>query len=58
LTTLTATAIPFSLNDRLIAGALALFIGLTLLGGVGFAHNTLLHNGAHDTRHAMGFPCH
>jgi cobalt transporter subunit CbtB len=47
-----------SLSDRLIAGSLALFIGLTLVFGVGFANDMTVHNGAHDTRHAMGFPCH
>lgn len=47
-----------SLSQRLIAGLLALFLGLTLLVGTGFAGDYRLHNGAHDTRHAMGFPCH
>jgi cobalt transporter subunit CbtB len=47
-----------SVSQRLIAGALSLFMGLTLIGGVGFAHNMAVHNGAHDTRHAIGFPCH
>ncbi|GLQ10844.1 hypothetical protein GCM10007913_27760 [Devosia yakushimensis] len=47
-----------SLSQRLVAGALALLLGLTLLVGTGFAGDYRLHNGAHDTRHAMGFPCH
>ena len=47
-----------SLSQRLMAGALALMLGLTLLVGTGFAGDYRLHNGAHDTRHAMGFPCH
>lgn len=47
-----------SLSQRLIAGVLALMLGLTLLAGTGFAGDYRLHNGAHDTRHAMGFPCH
>jgi cobalt transporter subunit CbtB len=47
-----------SLSQRLIAGVLALMLGLTLLVGTGFAGDFRLHNGAHDTRHAMGFPCH
>lgn len=51
-------SISASVNQRLLAGALALFLGLTLLGGVGFAHNAAVHNGAHDSRHAIGFPCH
>ncbi|MGV8853813.1 MAG: CbtB domain-containing protein [Devosia sp.] len=47
-----------SISQRLIAGALALMLGLTFLVGTGFAGDYRLHNGAHDTRHAMGFPCH
>lgn len=47
-----------SLSQRLIAGGLALFLGLLLVGGVGFAGDMAIHNGAHDTRHALGFPCH
>lgn len=47
-----------SISQRLVAGVLALFIGLVLVGGVGFASDMAIHNGAHDTRHALGFPCH
>ena len=47
-----------SLSQRLLAGALALVLGFVLVGGVGFASDMAVHNGAHDTRHAMGFPCH
>lgn len=47
-----------SISQRLIAGSLALVLGLVLLVGTGFAGDYRLHNGAHDTRHAMGFPCH
>lgn len=54
-----AAAIPVS--DR--AAALPVIVASALLGaflvfGVGFAHSTTLHNAAHDTRHAVGFPCH
>lgn len=31
----------------------AMFVFLT-----GFASPTVLHNAAHDTRHALAFPCH
>ena len=31
-------------------------LGLVLLAG--FSHVEALHNGAHDTRHSEGFPCH
>ena len=57
--TATASAVStLSLSQRLIAGAFALVLGLILVGGVGFAGDQAVHNGAHDTRHAMGFPCH
>ena len=47
-----------SVSQRLIAGVLTLMIGLVLVGGVGFASDMAIHNGAHDTRHSLGFPCH
>jgi len=54
----TVTVSSLSLSQRLIAGGLALFLGLVLVGGIGFASDMAVHNGAHDTRHALGFPCH
>lgn len=56
--TQTSTVSSLSLSQRLVAGVLALFLGLVLVGGVGFASDMAVHNGAHDTRHALGFPCH
>jgi len=47
-----------SLSQKLIAGSLALFIGLSLIYGTGIIQNMAVHNGAHDMRHASGFPCH
>ncbi len=47
-----------SLEQRLAAGLIALGLGFFMLIGVGFAGSTVLHNAAHDTRHAVGFPCH
>jgi cobalt transporter subunit CbtB len=60
MTTATQTAgiAGLTISQRLIAGGLAFLIGITLLFGVGFASDMALHNGAHDTRHSMGFPCH
>jgi len=52
------SVVNLSLSQRLVAGVLALVIGLFLVGGVGFANDMAVHNGAHDTRHALGFPCH
>ena len=36
----------------------ALILGLVLLFAAGFAQATVMHDTAHDTRHAMAFPCH
>ena len=47
-----------SVNDRFLLGALMLAFGLALLAGAGFAGSDRMHNAAHDTRHALGFPCH
>jgi cobalt transporter subunit CbtB len=54
----TALAIAARLNERLLAGALFLGFGVLLLAGAGFAGSDYLHSAAHDTRHAIGFPCH
>ena len=47
-----------SISDRMIAGAVALLLGTFLIFGAGFAHSAVLHDTAHDVRHANGFPCH
>ena len=49
---------PLSVSQRITIGALCLFLGAFLTWGVGMAHDSRLHNAAHDTRHAIGFPCH
>lgn len=36
----------------------AIFLGLTAIGIVGFAQIDVIHNAAHNTRHANAFPCH
>ncbi|NKB49061.1 MAG: hypothetical protein GKS02_06815 [Alphaproteobacteria bacterium] len=42
-----------------IAAAVFLaFIGLSLVWVSGFANAAELHNGAHDSRHSLVFPCH
>jgi cobalt transporter subunit CbtB len=47
-----------SVSQRVKAGVLCLFLGGALVFGVGLAQSETLHNAAHDTRHAIGFPCH
>lgn len=39
------------------AGVLAL-VGVAFLFLAGFASPELVHNAAHDARHAFAFPCH
>jgi cobalt transporter subunit CbtB len=36
----------------------ALFLGAALVLLVGFAPMEVIHNAAHDARHAFAFPCH
>lgn len=36
----------------------AILLGAFILYGVGFAGADVLHNAAHDSRHAITFPCH
>ena len=36
----------------------AAVLGLVLVYGAGLAQTEEIHNGAHDTRHSAGFPCH
>jgi cobalt transporter subunit CbtB len=57
-TTAVSTVSSLSLSQRLAAGLIALVLGFVLLGTIGFAQDVRLHNGAHDTRHSLGFPCH
>jgi cobalt transporter subunit CbtB len=47
-----------SVSNRIAAGLALVFIGLTLTFAVGFSSMAVAHNTAHDTRHAIGFPCH
>ncbi len=40
------------------SAALAALLGLFILFGVGIAQPEIMHNAAHDSRHALTFPCH
>ena len=48
----------FSLSQRLLGGLSVFLFGGFLIFGVGLSHSDRLHSAAHDTRHAIGFPCH
>ena len=47
-----------SRQSRLLQLALAGLLGFFIVGFVGFSHLDVVHNGAHDYRHSMAFPCH
>ena len=52
-----ATAMPQTAS--VVAQAMAaLFLGLFIVGMVGFSQIDVVHNAAHDTRHSNAFPCH
>lgn len=40
------------------SGFFSILIGSAFIFLIGFAHIEAVHNAAHDTRHANGFPCH
>ncbi len=46
------------ISERLVAATLVAFFGVLLIYGAGLAQSQVLHNAAHDARHANGFPCH
>ena len=52
------TALSLSAQDRMITALIAALLGSFLVFGVAIASPIALHNAAHDTRHAMTFPCH
>jgi len=58
MTARTNIALPISLSQRLAAGLVCIFVGATIVYTVGLSHVVFAHNAAHDTRHALGFPCH
>lgn len=56
MTTFTQSA---SRVDSNLAGILlTAFAGLALVFLAGFSHASTMHDVAHDSRHAIAFPCH
>ncbi len=56
-----ATTLPASVSvprSRLAAGASLFAMGVAFVFLVGFSHPQALHDAAHDSRHALSFPCH
>ena len=47
-----------ALDTSLLSISAAALAGIMLLALAGFAQASDLHDSAHDTRHAIAFPCH
>lgn len=45
-------------RTKAVPALLAVFFGVFLYVGTGFASPSTIHNATHDTRHALGLPCH
>lgn len=46
------------LNNTRLCGVVAALLGILFIGVAGFAPIEAMHNAAHNTRHAINFPCH
>jgi len=44
--------------DAVRYGIAAILLGIVFVGVTGFAPLQAIHDAAHNTRHAVGFPCH
>lgn len=58
--TQTAKSVNFAATEagQALAVVFALSLGAFMVFGIGFAHPEIIHNVAHDVRHALAFPCH
>jgi cobalt transporter subunit CbtB len=51
-------AVPDARRDAVRYGLAAILLGIVFIGVTGFAPIQALHDAAHNTRHAITFPCH
>lgn len=45
-------------GSRAVSLFCSAFLGLFVVGFVGFSHINAVHNATHDTRHSLAVPCH
>ena len=45
-------------TGRMLPALAAALLGAVILFGAALANSDIIHNAAHDTRHAAAFPCH
>lgn len=57
-TTITQGAESIARTPAVVPAVVALLLGAFFILGVGFAQPMVMHNAAHDARHAFAFPCH
>lgn len=55
---MTKTLSAARIDTGLLSIAAAAIAGLMMLAVAGFAQASVVHDSAHDTRHAIAFPCH
>lgn len=56
--TIAHSEVQASIGARLLPSVMAVLLGLFIVGVVGFSPIDVVHNAAHDARHANAFPCH
>lgn len=52
------TTVSLNFTQRMTLALASLLLGVFLVYGAGLANSAVLHDTAHDSRHAYGFPCH
>lgn len=57
-TSISPSILQESRTNILAMAAILFALGLGLVFVSGFANADILHNGAHDSRHSLVFPCH
>jgi cobalt transporter subunit CbtB len=55
---MTTTLAGSAIRSEVIGAMSALIFGVFIVFTVGFAGASVLHEAAHNTRHAIAFPCH
>jgi cobalt transporter subunit CbtB len=57
-TLIRSVVLPDARRDAMRYGLAAILLGILFIGVTGFAPLQALHDAAHNTRHAISFPCH
>jgi len=53
-----AASVASARRDAIRYGIAAIMLGFVFIGVTGFAPLQAIHDAAHNTRHAVSFPCH